>query len=246
MPLVAQFQAQARFIAGPLSVTDLPWSSILPSTLLIDGRIPVDTTTKYLAAQRSSASKDLIAIQLDADDPTQRAQHEKLFRYFFERQRFGVLTVHSAAVKDAYLVPLAAEQEIPDIIESMEMHDIPRVRTEAYLIVIMVIQKNIPMDVKKSPPSVPVPPVIPVNASPPNVELPPTRYTPPLVPAPFEEPASTQGLTALGLSAADLAALQSLFLAHPEIVNDPQISTNPAILQSYIQQYLPNLPWGGV
>jgi len=254
MPLVATFQSQARFIGGPLSITDLPWSSILPDTLLIDGRIPIDTTTKYLEAQRSSASKDLIAIQLDADDETQRAQHEKLFRYFFERQRFGVLTMHSPLVKDAYLVPLAAEQEIPDVIESMETHDIPRTRTDPYLITILVIQKNIAtVEAKRSP----LPPTVvpaaatfasatavpnPVNASP------PTSYTPPSIPLlPLEQPAPTQsGLDTLGLSAADLAALQSLFLAHPEIVNDPQISTNPAVLQSYIQQYLPSLQWGGI
>ena len=254
MPLVATFQSQARFIGGPLSITNLPWSSILPATLLIDGRIAIDTTTKYLEAQRSSTSKDLIAIQLDADDETQRAQHEKLFRYFFDRQRFGVLTMHSPLVKDAYLVPLAVEQEIPDVIESMETHDIPRKRTDPYLIAILVIQKNIATaEVKRSPlPPTAVPAgatAVPVTSVPNPVSASPTTsYTPPSIPLlPLEQPAPTQsGLEALGLSAADIVALQSLFLAHPEIVNDPQISTNPAVLQSYLQQYLPSLQWGGM
>ena len=186
MPLVATFQSQARFIGGPLSITDLPWSSILPDTLLIDGRIPIDTTTKYLEAQRSSASKDLIAIQLDADDETQRSQHEKLFRYFFERQRFGVLTMHSPLVKDAYLVPLAVEQEIPDVIESMETHDIPRTRTDPYLIAILVIQKNIAtVEAKRSslPPTVvPATATFPATAVPNPVNAsPPPTYTPPSI-----------------------------------------------------------------
>jgi hypothetical protein len=42
----------------------------------------------------------------------------------------------------------------------------------------------------------------------------------------------------LGLSAADLAALQSILIAHPEILSNPQILTNPTILQNLLQQHL--------
>jgi Transcription factor S-II (TFIIS), central domain/SPOC domain/PHD-finger len=239
MPLVAQFHAQAHFIGGPLTITDLPWSQLLSPALLIDGRIPIETTNKYLVAQRVSASKDIIALQLEPADEGARAQHEKLVRYFEDRQRWGVLTCHSPLVKDAYIVPLSVEAGIPEVVEAMDTHEIPRLRTGPYLIAILVVQKNIPVEVKQpTPPPAPVPaPVaaaVPVNAS-------PETYTPPTT---FEQPppsAATSGVEALGLSAADLAALQTLFLAHPEIVQDPQISTNPAVLQAYIQQYLPNL-----
>lgn len=238
MPLVAQFHAQAHFIGGPFTITNLPWSQLLAPALLIDGRIPIETTNKYLEAQRVSASKDIIALQLEPADEGARAEHEKLFRYFEDRQRWGVLTCHSPLVKDAYVVPLSAGAGIPDVVEAMDTHEIPRTRTEPYLIAILVIQKNIPVEAKQPSPPAPAPVAAgPVNAS-------PETYTPPTT---FEQPpppAATSGIEALGLSAADLAALQTLFLAHPEIVQDPQISTNPAVLQAYIQQYLPNLHWG--
>ena len=241
MPSVAHFSAQARFVGGPHSVTDLPWSSILPQHLVIDGRIPIETTTTYLDAQRSSSTKNVIAIQLDAAEDSHKEMHHKLYQYFHDRQRYGVLQIQSNIVKDAYLIPLAPSQPIPDQIELMDYHDIPRTRTEPYLLAILVIQKSIPHELSKSPatfsPGISAAPA----TSPPNPEVAKPYSPPAFSPSNVQQPEAS-GET-LGLSPADLAALQGVLLAHPEILSNPQILTNPAILQNLIQQHLSGQRW---
>ena len=241
MPSVAHFSAQARFVGGPHSVTDLPWSNILPRHLVIDGRIPIDATTKYLDAQRSSSTKNVIAIQLDAAEDSHKEMHHKLYQYFHDRQRYGVLQIQSNIVKDAYLVPLAPSQPIPDQIELMDSHDIPRTRTEPYLLAILVIQKSIPHELSKSPATFSSGITALPTISPPNPDV-AKPYSPPLFsPSNVQQPAGTA--ETLGLSPADLAALQGVLLAHPEILSNPQILTNPAILQNLIQQHLSGQQW---
>jgi hypothetical protein len=243
MTSVANFSAQARFVGGPHSITTLPWSTILPPHLVIDGRIPIDSTTKYLEAQRVSSTKDLIVIQLEPAEESHREMQRKLYQYFHDRQRYGVLQIQSNIVKDAYLIPLSAEEQIPLQIELMESHEIPRSRTEPTLLAILVIQKNIPVElspVKFSPGK-----AVPASASPPNADVPkPFSPAAPVAlhvqqPSTLSPPSDpTSAIEAMGLSAADLAALQGVLIAHPEILSNPQILTNPAILQSLLQQHL--------
>ena len=255
MPSVAHFAAQARFVGGPHSVTDLPWFRILPQHLVIDGRIAVDTTTKYLSAQRSSSTKNIIVIQIEPADQADQEMHRKLFQYFHDRQRYGVLQIQSSIVRDAYIVPLAPSQPIPEAVEAMDMHHIPRSRREPYLLAILVIQKQIWTEISRSPvtgfsPGKAGPPA----TSPPTAEI-PTQFSP-LGASPFGAPPpqsvtyspptvsdTGSSIEALGLSPADLAALQGVLIAHPEILSNPQILTNPAILQNLIQQHLSGQRW---
>jgi Transcription factor S-II (TFIIS), central domain/SPOC domain/PHD-finger len=249
MSSVAQFSAEARFVGGPNNVTDLPWSKILPSHLVVDGRIAIDTTTKYLAAQRSSSTKDVIVIQLDAADDSQKDMLRKLYQYFHDRQRYGVMQIQSNIVKDAYLIPLAPTEPIPEQIELMDSHDLPRSRTDPFLLAVLVIQKNVSLELHQSPPVTQSPSVVPpaTNISPPTsasnqFSAATTGLTPSFSPS-VAQPTAATGLETLGLSPADLAALQTVLLAHPEILSNPQILTNPSILQNLIQQYLGGRQW---
>src|SRR5208282_6319650 len=99
-----------------------------------------------------------------------------------------------------------------------------------YLLAILVIQKSIPPELSKSPatfsPGISAAPA----TSPPNPDV-AKPYSPPVFsPSNVQQPAATE--ETLGLSPADLAALQGVLLAHPEILSNPQILTNPAILQN--------------
>jgi hypothetical protein len=245
MQSVANFTAQARFVGGPHSITDLPWSNILHPNLVIDGRIPIDTTTKYLDAQRVSSTKDIIVIQFEAAENSQKPMLQKLFQYFHDRQRYGVLQIHSQIVKDAYLIPLSANEPIPSQIQAMDSHEIPRSRSSASLLAILVIQKNVE---RSHLPVDPAPSFLASNSphqedtsnriSPaiPSTSFSPSTHTPPTVtPTVLESNTTGEGL---GLSAADLAALQTILIAHPEILSNPQILTNPTILQNLLQQHL--------
>lgn len=243
MPSVAHFSAQARFVGGPHSITDLPWSNVLPQHLVIDGRIPVDTTTKYLEAQRMSSTKNIIVIQIEPTDDSHKEMFTKLYQYFHDRQRYGVLQIQSNIVKDAYLIPLHPDASIPNSIQSMDSHDIPRTRTEPSLLAVLVIQKNIPVPqqspIARSPEQTVAPPL---STSPPNPHVSTLMSPAHSQPAAQVTPAST-AIEGLGLSPADLAALQGVLIAHPEILNNPQFLTNPSILQNLVQQHLSGRRW---
>ncbi len=242
MQSVASFAAQARFVGGPHSITDLPWSKILPPNLVIDGRIPIDTTAKYLDAQRVSSTKDIIAIQFEEANSSEKPMLQKLYQYFHDRQRYGVLQIHSQIVKDAYLIPLSVDEPVPAQIEAMDSHEIPRSRSSASLLAILVIQKNLersylPVDPANSFVTSNSPNQEDVAAKRISPAVPSTSYSPSL----HTPPPVTESMTAgegLGLSAADLAALQAIVIAHPEILSNPQILTNPTILQNLLQQHL--------
>jgi Transcription factor S-II (TFIIS), central domain/SPOC domain/PhD finger domain len=222
MPSVAQFSAQAHFLGPSI---DLAWQKIFPTNMLIDGRIPIDTTKKYLSAQRTSSTKQVVAVRLDPADSTQEAMHGKLFRYFHDRQRYGVLQMHSPMVKDAYLIPLATDEPVPLDILPLDS-TIPSPREEQLLLAVLVIHKSLAEhhspQVQMSP-SLPLPSAISPAR---NVRMsPPTQ--------PIADP-----IASMGLSNADLAALQAVLVAHPEILANPQILTNPSILQGLIEQHL--------
>jgi len=249
MASVAHFNAQARFVGGPHSIVDLPWSSMLPQNLVIDGRIPIDTTTKYLDAQRTSSTKHIVVIRIDPAEDSQNDMHRKLFQYFHDRKRYGVIQIQSPIVKDAYLIPLSAEEPIPDQIELMDSHEIPRSRTDPTLLVILVIHKSVP-DSTTVPSSIPPPRKSFSATSPPNPAELPKNISPPVAFSPTSAPPTTfspreptpadpaASFAALGLSQADLAALQAVIVAHPEILSNPQLLTNPSVLQGLIAQHL--------
>jgi SPOC domain len=156
----------------------------------------------------------------------------RMYQYFHERQRYGVSRVHSDIVKDAYIVPLSPNEPIPEQIQLMDSHEILHTCAEPYLLALLVIQKSIPLDTLSAtfPPGNSLPPAM----SPPNPDA-AVAYSPPTVTIPSAE--------ALGLSPTDLAALQSVLIAHPEISMNPQILTNRAILQALIQQHLLGQRW---
>jgi hypothetical protein len=152
----------------------------------------------------------------------------RMYQYFHDRQRYGVLKIQSDFVKDAYIIPLAPEEPIPEQIQLMDSHEIPQTRMEPYLLALLVIQKAMPVEPAAASifsPGTAAPPAV----SPPNPDV-SVEYSPP--------GDTTRSVEALGLSPADLAALQAVLIAHPEILTNPQILTNPGILQSLIQQHL--------
>ena len=140
-------------------------------------------------------------------------------------------------------MPLAPSQDIPEEIDSMDSHEIPRVRSDPLLLAVMVISKSIPSETTISP-AVQMSPekqVAGPSMSPPNPEItntfsPVTMLQPTSMSPPTQQPAVSA--ETFGLSPADLAALQTVLLAHPEILSKPQILTNPTLLQTLIQQHL--------
>lgn len=108
-----QFEASAKFAAGadPSNVKELTftWSSLLPDTILIHGRIRKDVADEYLKSFQWS-SKDIIIMTVEPDKNGQPG-FDELFEYFSVRQRYGVGSNHyNKAIKDIYVIPIKKQK----------------------------------------------------------------------------------------------------------------------------------------
>ncbi|KAG0345826.1 PHD finger protein 3 [Podila humilis] len=124
-------QVGGKTIPGKLSrelteMTAPGWTDILTKSIVIDGRIPVETVDKYVSQQAQSPTKEIVIVQFHVDgrpdsDAWIRGQDEfkKLFRYFHEKKRNGVIPNKGRRVKDIYLVPVGAKDTFPPYFKSI-------------------------------------------------------------------------------------------------------------------------------
>ena len=142
---VAEFSGVAKHVAGANLSAAYPWSRLIPSLLTIEGRIDVNRATMYLCGLRYSNTCDVSVVCVTPnDDAENRAQFDKLFEYFTERQRYGVISKNSFAnVKDTYLVPVEAGiNEKPEFIELLEHCTLEDPNPERVMLLTYVIRSN--------------------------------------------------------------------------------------------------------
>ncbi|KAF9374666.1 PHD finger protein 3, partial [Podila verticillata] len=124
-------QVGGRTIPGKLSkeLTEMlaqGWTDILTKSIIVDGRIPVDTVQKYVGQQLLSPTKEIVIVQFQVDGrPDSEAwikgqdEFKKLFQYFYEKDRNGVIPQKGRQAKDMYLVPVAAKDSFPPYFKSL-------------------------------------------------------------------------------------------------------------------------------
>lgn len=145
MTNVAGFSGTGKFVAGFNVSPKFPWSDIIPSNLLIEGRIDIERASEYICGLRYSNTTDVTVLAVSpADDEGTRSEFNKLFTYFTDRKRYGVVSTQgNPAVKDTYLVPLeAGAAKKPDFIELLEQCTIDDPIPERMLLLTMVIRSN--------------------------------------------------------------------------------------------------------
>lgn len=145
MQPVAEFIASARHVGGAELSGRIPWNQLIPPKLLIDGRIDIQLATNYLCGLRFSQSTDVSVVAISApDSPNDHAQFEKLFQYFSDRKRYGVIGKHPLSiVKDTYIVPVeAGSGKKPEFIELLENNTIQDPTPERMLLVVFVVKTN--------------------------------------------------------------------------------------------------------
>ena len=142
---VAEFTAAARHVGGAELSGRIPWNQLIPPMLLIDGRIDIQLATNYLCGLRFSHSTDVSVVSITAPDaPADNAEFEKLFKYFSDRKRYGVIGKHPLpSVKDTYIVPVeAGSGKKPEFIELLENNTVPEPTPERTLLVVFVVKTN--------------------------------------------------------------------------------------------------------
>lgn len=166
---VAEFNGSGKHVAGASLNGTIPWTSLMPETLNVEGRIHIDRASEYLCGLRWSQTTDVSVVAITPDDEEDsRTAFNKLFQYFTDRKRYGVL-VKSGDVKDIYLVPLdAGAAAKPDFIELLEHCTIQTPVPERMLLIAFVIRShNAPVGQENNTPRQPDTAAIasPVNTS---------------------------------------------------------------------------------
>lgn len=142
---VAEFTSTARHIGGADLSGRIPWSQLVPPTLLVDGRIDIQLAGNYLCGLRFSTSTDVTVLSMSApDSPAERAQFDKLFNYFVDRKRYGVVGKHPLpAVKDTYIIPIeAGASKKPEFIELLENNSIEDPTPDRILLAVFVVKTS--------------------------------------------------------------------------------------------------------
>lgn len=143
---IASFNGKAKHVAGAdLSHKGFPWPHLIPSVLEIEGRIDIDRASEYLCGLRYSNTTDVVVVCVTPTDAADDvAQFDKLFRYFTERKRYGVVKKSSEPlVKDTYVVPLeAGSSKKPDFVELLEVCTIEDPTPERMLLLTFVVKSN--------------------------------------------------------------------------------------------------------
>ncbi|KAL8660099.1 MAG: hypothetical protein Q9226_000091 [Calogaya cf. arnoldii] len=138
---VAEFNGNGKHVAGANLDGTIPWNLLISETINVQGRIDIERATEYLCKLRYSNTTDVsvIAITPTEDEESQTAFH-KLFQYFTDRKRYGVVVKKSDA-KDVYLVPLdAGATAKPEFIELLDYCTIQTPVPERMLLITFVIR----------------------------------------------------------------------------------------------------------
>ena len=142
---IASFNAVGKYVAGADLSSSLPWHRLIPSALMIEGRIDIDRASEYLCGLRWSSTTDVVVVSVTpSEDSENVTQFDKLFRYFTERKRYGVIGKSSVpAVKDTYIVPLeAGMSKKADFVELLEYCIIEDPTPERMLLLTFVVKSN--------------------------------------------------------------------------------------------------------
>ena len=143
MPGVASFKGKAKHCAGADLSSSMPWDALIPSALGIEGRIDIDRASQYLCGLKWSTTTDVVVVAVTPENiDNDTVQFNKLFEYFTQRGRYGVIGKNpNTAVRDTYVVPLeAGTSKKPDFVELLDVCTIEDPTPERTLLLSFVVK----------------------------------------------------------------------------------------------------------
>ena len=199
MPGVASFKGKAKHCAGADLSSTLSWSELIPQSLGIQGRIDIERASSYLCGLKWSTTTDLVVVSVTPDgSDSDLAQFNKLYKYFLERNRYGVINKDpslNSAVRDIYLIPIeAGTTKKPEFIELLDVCTLEDPVPERMLLLSFVVKLENSPSAQQTPripdPTAMVSPIgtaNPNNANPPiggfpGFQSPPQPYSGPVYP----------------------------------------------------------------
>lgn len=149
MQQVAEFESVALQVGGRY-LAQAEWTDILSPTIWIEGRIPTDRVTDYLTQTQFSSSKELILVEIKCSQPNGQQDADNLLKYFHSRQRYGVVARNKTTIKDFYIIPLAAQDHLPDCLVALNHKLTDHDRDRDMLLGIIVLNKKLVGDQRRA------------------------------------------------------------------------------------------------
>lgn len=144
MPGVARFEGKAKHCAGADLSLSLSWKQLILPSLDVQGRINIEKASEYLCGLKWSTTTDLVIVSITPDTDKDRAPFDKLFNYFTERDRYGVVgkdPTLNPAIKDIYLIPLeAGPAKKPEFINLLEFCNLEENVPERMILLSLVVK----------------------------------------------------------------------------------------------------------
>ncbi len=221
MPNITTIDAKTVFLGSTEKLgKDADFSVLFngSSHLNIEGRLSDSRAIPYLQAVSNSKTIVALELQLIPEHPTteQEVQFNDLFNYFNSLSKYGVFTnTNPQLIKDFYIISLSTSEKLPSYLNSLHFKQDMKNRKNNMLILIFVINSNSLKRRRQSSQPINVTPPIPVVTN--------------------SQSNTNDILTQLGLSSSDIAYLQSVLLANPEITNNPALLADPQFFSSLIQ-----------
>jgi hypothetical protein len=130
----------ARFVAGRDLAQTIPWQTLLPHKLSIDGRLQVQKAEDYVCGLRWSSSSDVAVLSLTANDNADAFNN--VFDYFHSRQRYAVVEKDKPSmVKDLYIIPVEAGADLPKHVGMLEHCAIKSPVEERLLLATLIVAR---------------------------------------------------------------------------------------------------------
>ncbi|KAL9087496.1 MAG: hypothetical protein Q9165_006607 [Trypethelium subeluteriae] len=170
MNSIARFPAFATHAAGAELSEYHGYTSLLPHSLEVDGRLAKEIADNYLCGLQHSKTSDVsvLSLNLASHDPAAKAEFDKLFDYFHERGRYAVVGKPGHdVVKDIYISPVdAGMNTLPPHVTLLEVNNLEQPVPSRMLLVTIVVKR---VDVAQTPSSTHHPgEASPINPAPPS------------------------------------------------------------------------------
>ncbi|KAK0640801.1 hypothetical protein B0T16DRAFT_202349 [Cercophora newfieldiana] len=146
MNTIATVSVAAKHIGGAKlnESLNLPYTTLIPKSLSVCGRIDEQQAVVYLCGLRYNAPTDVVVVNLEPSSEASRPEFNKIFDYFVSKKRYGVIGDKGVAnVRDTYLVPvLPGTGNHPEFMLNLQDNFIPETRTQPMLLAVFVYRND--------------------------------------------------------------------------------------------------------
>ena len=139
---VTQVTGSARHVGGADVSHVVPWTELMPEIVRIEGRIAASSAEAYVCELRYSRSTDVVVVAFrPSDNLNDQRRFDRLWTYFHERNKYGVLIkLPESRYKDAYVIPVApGSNDTPGFMAMLEHNTMGDPVTERTMLVAYVL-----------------------------------------------------------------------------------------------------------